>query len=290
MSFQLTITFAGMCLLVHDKKEDRLHVLLPPTGLDGGDNHQHDGGRAGGEERKKMPTHVARLIYDPVHEQPNGTPSGTVRVKREDDVPLEHTAWDLTGLPAGSRFEPEMPDAVVNLAQATTQPVSRSLFQGDTDGRVLSRVSIARGAAGKPHGGSRFRLGGRPGQHMATAIEWNMDVEGDFLLVDLRAMGDDSSNERQLELHPTKDHKLNLYIFHAPEDDLPDSLPPVYKTAPDEYDPPRADHFAAYYDLIDGIVGTPPVPVYDGPAAGETEKSAGMKGLKIICITATATV
>ena len=273
MPFQLKITFAGMCLLVRDQQQPLLHVLLPPVRTGG--PHPHE-------------PHVARLIYDPAHRNPGGAPTQNVSVSRADDVPLENTAIDLSGLAAASGFDPGMPAEVVDLAQATPKPVSRALFQGGTGGRAVTRITLANGAVSNTPGGDRWSLGQNPPQHMATAVEWTIDgVQGDSLRLGLEAM-DGSSQNRTLELFPTSDGVLNLYVFHSPDDDLPESLPPTFHTGPVPGQTPVATHFRFYYDLIDNLPVKPPVPVYQGNPPPKAGGVVGIKGLKITCITATA--
>lgn len=277
MPFQLNITFAGMCLLVHDRKGDKLQVLLPAIGTGPGGHHQ------------SASEHIARLIYDPAHDTRDGTPGRDVPVRREDDVPLENTAIDLSGLGTRSAFEPAMPGDVVDLAQATAKPVSRALFRGDTGGRVLTRVTLGHGRVAETHGGGIFRLGRNAPQRMATGVVWTIDeVQGDSLVLELSPISGGSGSRRH-ELFPTRDGKLNLYVFHSTADDLPVTLPPRYQSRPESPGRPDTRHFAAYYDLIEDLDVTPPVPEYEGETGRKAGSAEGILGLKITCITATAT-
>lgn len=289
MSFQLNIDFAGMCLLVHDKTGSTLRVLLPETGIEGSgdDDHAARTSGAGGPE-PEVPPHVAQLVYDSARERRGGSTSTQLRKH-----PLEGMSLDLTRLQSNSTFEPDIPPGVVNLVEATSKPVSRSLFHGDGGGRLVSRISLARGEAAVRHPGGRWRFPSGSPRPMAIAVRWTLEIEGDSLTLGIDAM-DGTSSGRPVELFPGPRDTLDLYIFHSPEDEIPHTLPPRYGKGPHPVPGQRATHFRAYYQLIEGLEERPQAPVYvdEGEAAEPEEegKTKGMLGLKFTCMTATATV
>lgn len=292
MSFKLNIDFAGMCLLVHDKTGNKLRVLLPKTGIAGsahGDHADHPSGtgEAGGLY-PEVPPHVARLVYDSAREQRGGSTSTELKKR-----PLEGISLELTKLPSNSIFRPDMPRQVVDLVDATSTPVSSSLFHGDGGGRLTSRISLARGEAKLRHPGGRWRFPSASPRPMAIAVRWMLEIEGDSLQLEMNPM-DTTSPGQSLELFPGPRGTLDLYVFHSPENEIPDRLPPPYGTGRRPIPGDEATHFRAYYQLIDGLEESPPAPLYvdEGEPAesGEEGDTKGILGLKFTCMTATATV
>lgn len=289
MSFQLNIEFAGMCLLVHDTETGggRLQVLLPPTGTDGSG---HGGHTAPTDETSNgadmIPLHVARLVYHAAYEQLDSASDHEVR-----KVALDGISLDLSGVASNSDFRADMPREVVNLADVTSNPVSRSLFQGNGGGRLVSRITMAHGAVSWRHGGGIFQFPSNSPRRMAIAVRWTLEIDSDSLNLKLASF-DGSSQDRSLELFPGPDRKLHLYVFHSPEDEIPGSLPPRYAQS----NPPKkgeaATHFRAYYDLTDGVEDPAPVPSYAGESEGAKAEGGtkGILGLHLTCMTATATV
>lgn len=274
MPFQLNITFAGMCLLVHDKGSSRLQVLLPPTG------HDHGG--------PPVPVHLARLLYEASQEQANGAPIGRLKA-----LEMEGRALDLTNLPASAEFCPDLPPAVTRLSEATPRPVSRTLFGNAPGGRLLARVTLDRGEESWHHPGVRWHLGSGPAEPRAIAVTWTIeDVRADSLELRLAPLSGGASGET-VELYPKENGKLDLYLFHAPENEIPQSLPIRYLDGPAPQPGERAEHFAAFYRLLEGPVGDPPVPVY--PTAGVKDARAEAMPASVLgslhtCVTATAEV
>lgn len=275
MSFQLNIMFGGMCLLVHDEKGRELQVLMPPTGK----SHAHGG--------VPIDPHFCRISYEPSQAQPDGTPD-TKLVQ----VDIEGYSIDLAGLPTSADFTPAMPAEVTNLNEASSRPVDRSLFEERPGSRLLSRMAFAKGKVTWRHPGVPWHLGAGPAKPRAIAVTWSIaDVSGDSLTLEMRPLNG-APERTPTTLYPKRNGQLDLYVFHAPELEIPTSLPLGFLGGPPPAPGQPADHFRAFYTLLEQPVGDPPVPTFptDQPVPQQQEKAAGILGSLHTCVTATAEV
>jgi hypothetical protein len=239
MAFDLHVTFAGMCLLVHDRTQ--LHVLLPPT-------HEH----------------VAKLFYAQQHVDPTAD-----KKEISEKHPLKNRLLDLRPLGPGSSVPGPVPPTVINLGTVMGLAVERKLFESiDTrppapfgqdplPGLVLARVSLAAGTGIVPlppgNLGAVWKLKG--GYHrLAIKVQWTIpDVTGTEFRLRLKGLNGESDEEVEHKLTPIREggrDMIHLYVFHSPEDDLPNNLPLPAPTTTLEIGAP-ASHFISYYSLLD---------------------------------------
>lgn len=281
--FDLRITILGLCLCVRDFADQRMHVLMPSTGAHA---HSPDG---------RVDQHLARLVYDRAYEMPGATQMEN----RPVFVPLENGALDLTSVQSRGGIDLSFPFEVVDLDPIVQERVNRSRLSLDTDGRVISRVSVGGGSITSLDAGGRWSFGESVPRHMAIAVDWTITgVSADALRPTLSGMNG-RADRAVPALHPI-DGSIHLHIYHTPADELPPFADRGDLPASGEL----AEHFGAYYGLYDNPQARP-LPMYGVvpesisssriPAlqAGYTRQRptpASAIGLKITCIGASATV
>lgn len=281
MPFQLNVTFSGMCLLVHDRKADRLQVLIPPTGQPAtGDRDHHQHG---------VDIHLARLGFYGDRLKPGGADDGGLQL-----LGLENVLVRFPEIPSDDSFLFATSSDVLDVNEITGRTVPESLFKRETNGRVLARVVLEKGRERWHHPGGRWRIDGGPPQQMAIATTWTVDdVQSDRLEVELTGLNGSPLAQR-LTLYPDSSGRLNLYVFHSPLDEIPTvALPECWPGArpwrvaamPTAGEP--ANHFAAFYTLYDPL----PVPRFVDRGTSVQEPSAGVAevlGSKLTCGTGAA--
>jgi hypothetical protein len=239
----LRITFAGLCLLVRDDvrtgKPKTLHVLLP-------------GGTAHGE------AHEARLYFDARYLIGDGVPSGTC------EFDLRDVLIDLTDLLPGSDADLGKTKDLADLRCVTGDPVPRVLLDSDSPGSVVkSRISLAAGSGGRSHPGARWKLAECTLKYMPTNLEWVIaGLPAGAITLRLAALNN-AGVAASLDLRPVG-NKIELFVFHSPETELPRKLPAHPLTIPGMKPKKcyRAAHFAAFYPLV-GASEDGPAPVHE---------------------------
>jgi hypothetical protein len=139
MTFNLHITFGGMCLFVRDYQEKRLCVLLPkvPPGI----GHPH--------------TATLHFALD-----------GQVQ-----SVPMP-PHLDFGELRGEEKLALDFPQRLVDLDYITCKPVSRDLLDARGSDVISSLITLRAGYCRGASKGARWRLGHRPPRFMATTVEW----------------------------------------------------------------------------------------------------------------------
>jgi hypothetical protein len=265
MSFELRITFSGLCMFVpgKDAEAGRMHVLMPATGA-----HDHGGHAAAGEQPVEQ--HVLRLAYDAVHEQTSpGAPT-----RKPVFVELAGSALSVPhdGRPSA---DPAVPPSVVDLFRVTEDKIDPALVRGAPAGHVAARVSMGAGAVSDVAEGAVWELDGRD-EEMSHAVQWVVpEVPGDSLTWDVAGAGG-----RFRTLHPVRQGSrqvLELYIFNIPPRELPAEVPPMSGAIPTLPPGYPAWHFLAYYDLFDHPKRRPVPRFKHGPRG----KASGLQSLRV---------
>jgi hypothetical protein len=228
--FDLTITFAGLCLLVPDGDKKMLHVLMPPTDATG-----H--------------VHYPRLVF--------ADQTGTGRC-----VDISGMHLELKNVASNGDFDPTMPAEVFdfNSGLMGTRWVERKLLEPVTPlpSEVRTRVRLARGR----HGGT-YRRGGfwnfKVGEvlvsrRLPTAVNWLVpDVNANELIIHDRA------STKMFIIHPDAAGTIRLLIVHVTDEELKRIGPdiPLPKACPPPEHP--GTHLKLFCSLLTPANGcTPP--------------------------------
>jgi hypothetical protein len=282
MSFDLRITFTGMCLYVPDPTRGRMHVLMPRSGAgyahgEGGAHGGHEGlegleGHSGHGRRAErtghnghadhgngVEEHVVRVFADAAHVVPGaGERTGTLAglVKLDDRV------LDLAGLDASPLHLDLSGRQLADVGKIVGQPVPRKRLDGP-DEKVFCRVTLDGGAATGNASGAVWEVDGIE-QPLTFRIEWTLfDVQSDGGALRLRLSTPDGTPAEEIPAlfpipgadggRPT----IDLHVFHTPETELP-PWPRPDRSAPSGH------HFLGLYDLFDNP-GKRPVPQFRRP-------------------------
>lgn len=258
MSFDLRITFTGMCLFVPDG--ERLHVLMPATGGHGGHgSHRHDHEPAGhmhgnGSDPAGathpghgVEDHVVRLYFKSAYLRPGATGVGP---ELAPAVAMDRRVLDLAGVSAGA-IDPSLDGCeLVDLEPIVGERISRSLLAPEPvpGGRLVSRVTLAAGRVTGHAPGARWQLTD-DGQEVAMTyrVQWTVPVihpgaakHGlEWALTNL----DGTPAEDLPRLFPV-DGVIDVHVYHTPVRELPPGVPQVTRVT-------QADHFGAFYVLYD---------------------------------------
>lgn len=246
MSFQLRITFIGMCLFVPDVEKGRMHVLMPATGSSGGADGGHDGqdghgepsgGRDGGAHagHHGVERHALRLVFDTANLSEGAKKPADLLVQ----VSLSNRVLVLP--PIGSILNPNLPDDLVPLSSPLDPAVLGQLAQQ----RLSSRVELGSGYWSGHHPGECWELEEGQPRRMSHVLEWTVDeMPGRYLFVNLALLGGGLA-ESIGPLHPI-DGILDLEVYHVPPAELPPD--PELPAMLAEGEP--AHHFAAFAPLL----------------------------------------
>ncbi|HSU12499.1 hypothetical protein [Longimicrobium sp.] len=274
MPFTLNLGFAGMCLFVPEPsaaKPDTMHVLLPNT--------EGHGMEMGAE------MHFAAFIYDPACEVENNAAPGGV-VKNPEVIEIEHTLLDLTKLSASTTTVLEVPPGAANFGTLVKRKVDKRHFRdAKPGGQVVSRISFSKGRACVPDNakGGIWKLAGVSGQQLPIRVVYEIKVDGTYLDLDFQGLNK-HPKKRKLRLYPDKDNVLNVWIFHAPEDQLPAELPPPVSKKTTIGINDENPHFAAFYNIVgvdlpilESFPAMSPAPSAES-GGGEQSDAGGMVG------------
>lgn len=230
--FDLTITFAGICLLVRDEDKGRMHVVMPQTG---------------------------GMVHFPVLVFVDN--SGTVQ---KVDIP-PNTDIDLTGLTGSNGLNLKMPDGVFDFDGPPYGP--RTVSRPKVEAKPFPpEVSIrANFAAGECKPLRRFggfwdiNSGGSVTTHrMATAVDWVIkDVAGSNLTVDLGSAG-----TRVVPLIGTSMHVLLVHVTPEEYKVLGEDVPGPSGPCPPADKP--LHHFQLYFPVLSPST-VPDLPTFNKP-------------------------
>lgn len=272
MAFTLNIRLAGMCMLVREPDNSALHVLMPRVhapGHSGADVHQH----------------FAQLLYDVAHETKDARKSGTLR-----PWGLEDRALHFVGLNTSEQlFWNGNDHNVLNLGKVVNQTVARGHIDTNTaGGAVLSRLVLPAGQIVRHDPGARWTLDGTgESTYMTIWVNWQVrNVNEDHLDLEMPGLNGDPTPARP-RLYPIGG-AIDLYVYHAPEEELPDTLPPPQRE--DEgHIPDEVEHFRCFYHLLGGPAGKP-IPHRPEGATEEAEgdRQKAPMGSQVTCILASA--
>ena len=274
MSFDLRITFIGLCLFVPESSDGPMHVLLPAT-----DGHNgHDDG--------ELQPHSARLVYDTAH-----TAQGQTAFRRELACPsLEGFALDLRGLSRGS-IGTELPDEFVDMgAIPGGGKVGPTLVGSEPGTSVTSRITLDAGHLTAYELGILWRFRNAAPQPMTWRAEWTIrGIEGDRLEARKLESLHGNDPESLPELFPIGE-TIHLSVYHVLPRDLPGAREAPIAGLP------TADHFRGYYRLFPSA-GEHPVPQFhskwlsitggcrEGDPASEGVEQAGAESRSVLGVT-----
>ncbi|HEX8394936.1 MAG TPA: hypothetical protein VF665_21500 [Longimicrobium sp.] len=254
MAFTLRMTFSGLCLFVPEPTAapgtGRMHVLLPGMG-----GHGHHG----------PDRHVPVLSYDAGYLVPGGPSLGVPALALLEGGVMTVAAGDAASLAICSQ--------VVNLGEVTGRGVDPDHLGPDNRKKLTSRITLGAGAMTRVSPGACWEW--RPGEFrpIANMAEWEIpNMPGDSVTFSLQALSGGGPARELGTLH-ARDGRVNVQVFHEPQQELPPSPAPVdHATMPKPGDP--AAHFTAYY----GLFGAPvPVvlPRYWGPVSEAPQMAGG---------------
>jgi len=232
MSFDLRISFHGMCMFVRDGS-DALHVLMPATGSDG----------------CGCPPHSPRLIFNSAHLRPSQTAFDDTVVHRS----LQNKKLEFAD--TGATLDNSLPTEL-----AKTDTVRSDVFDETNTDPVASRVVLRNGSCSDYARGACWTWKGQM-QRLSHVIEWTIPgVTGSSLDLELLSLTGASGGSVPT-LYPVNGC-IELEVWHAPHAELP----------PDYIVPARpsrgagGSHFAAFGKLLDA--GTTDVPEYEDDSCG----------------------
>ncbi|HEX8674713.1 MAG TPA: hypothetical protein VF710_22625 [Longimicrobium sp.] len=269
MAFPLRITFAGMCLLVRDpdRSDGRkmLHMLMPPVG-----------------------GHLARLVFETRLQLPNANLAELTHVSLEDK------AIDLSELiPNSSAASVDLDADVFDLNLLDIRPVERPYIESEnTFGAVLSRVTLAAGAADSHVPGGQWRFEQPPieARRMATSVEWFIpSVPDNSLVLNVKGINGQANGPQLTLTPPNSTGEIHLMILNVTLGELPRRVlklpPPVNVPKVDS----EANHFGAYYSLWRPRISAKN-PKFSALAGfrGPTLSPRGSAGSELTCMVATA--
>jgi len=245
MSFDLRITFTGLCLFVPDPPRTCMHVVFPDTS-------------------GTTMAHRAMLTYDSAYDVQGATQLS----RRLTCLSVERRRITLpdpsiyTGGAAPEDIDLALPDEVIDLgADAGAGTVSAALLQAGAS-PVNAEVVLAAGRVTDYRPAAMFtfasaagpRRGPRP---LANRVEWTLrDIPGStFPLVNALDLDTRASTPLLSPLHALG-RTIRLTISHLPAAELPGAQPPVPAS-------PAAlpAHFRTYYTLFGNGAAQQPVPV-----------------------------
>lgn len=219
--FDLTITFAGLCLLVPDHDEKMLHVLMPETDATG---HLH----------------YPRLVF-------------ADRTGAGQCVDISGMHLELRTFAGDAAFDPAIPAEVFDFDSGLMgrRGVARRLLEpvSPLPTGLRARVRLTRGR----HGGT-YRRGGfwnfevdsvLVSRRLPTAVNWLIpDVNADELIIH------DQAGEKTFIIHPDAAGTIRLLIVHVMDDELSRIGPdiPLPKACPPPEHP--ATHLKLFCSLL----------------------------------------
>jgi hypothetical protein len=247
-SFDLRLTFAGLCLFVPDEPTGTMQIVMPPTG--------HSTGLGAG-----VPPHAARLVYDVAYEQSNA---------RHTTGQLAHVRLDRKALEFDTFHQNDadlaLPEEFLRLDPYVREPLTRDRLGLETKGRVAARVTLGTGQISGWGPGALWTIDASTPRRIAWRLQWTIkDVHRSRLALTLLGL-DGTAAQRLPALYPI-DGAIDLLICHV----KPSQLPPASEMEPEPTLGSPAPDFAAYYAVFDHPAETP-IPKYygnDERASGE---------------------
>jgi hypothetical protein len=231
MSFDLKITFTGMCLFVPDSRDvntPRMHVLLPETSA-----HPHS----------------AKLMYDRAYKKPGASSlERFLACHRLDRMELRFRG-------TGGSATQELPSEIVNLRLTLDKRVTPDKLADPAPASVKSRITLESGAVTDYEYGAAWDLPYHKDVPMTWQVEWTIHgldpATFAWELVNL----DTEQAEDLPKLHPVGGI-VHVYVYHVLTDELPgtDPLPALQIPKDNE----RAEHFAAFFSLATGGINDTP--------------------------------
>jgi hypothetical protein len=199
MTFELRITFSGLCLFVAEN--NTLHVLLPKEPKDS----DHGGG---------FPKHRAVLEFAAhyVHKIPVGFIRRDLRGKYLD-----------FSCPTDGRPK-QLPEKVVNYSPIVGD-VPVDLDKKEKPECVTSRVELTAGRYDQAYSLAKWRFPDLDACDMANWVRWTLDIEAPELVLAERRIGSKKMSEKFATLTP-KDGRIDLLIRHIPRKELDHPKPP----------------------------------------------------------------
>jgi hypothetical protein len=291
MTFDLNITFGGMCLLVKEA-DGGVRVLMPPVGRGG---HTPGGHEDHGETN--VHRHDVNLVYARGHASPGGQEAHELAPPPHD---FANRQIDLSGIEGSPSIKQ---NDLMNFSDLSLR-VNPELLVPKPDARVMSQVVFAAGSLTDCDKGGRWMIGADGPRHLAISFTWTIPgIEGESLIVPVTALRNGGA-DRELRLYPMEfdgQSAINLYIYNVTEDERIACLPPrrsdrnvpghdeYCKPAPDENDVPvegyRAKHFAAFYSLLAPALSDPPLPVFKDLGVQKAgREDVGRMGTKVTCV------
>jgi hypothetical protein len=229
MSFDLRITFTGMCLFVPDPRDatSRMHVVLPAAG-----KHPHD----------------ARLLFDGAYVLGASELTRTLECRV-----LDRQAVRLLQPSGGAALD--LPGEIVDLQQTLGKRVAPNKLVETPPPVVKSRITLAGGAVTDYEYGAAFDMPYHKGIPMTWQVEWTVRGIADSALKwELVSLDTAVVTEVLPPLVPIGG-VVHVFVYHVITDELPGANPAPVVIVPNVGDP--ADHFAAFFDVatggIDGI-------------------------------------
>lgn len=225
--FSLELTFTGLFCFVPDEESGRLVAVLPTTGpLSTGPVHQH---------HATLAFHRAYLVRPDDHSHGLAVAS----VKDVETIPLGRTRLSLAGVAGGGALI--KPPAAANLHKLSgvkLDPAQISVKPHDT---VHAQVVLpgADDMSEPEKVAWKFRPHPQePRVRLCNKLLWTKDVPDDHVQLQFQYLG--GTTIRTLTLYsPGPYGKIELELRHLPTQEIKIPLGG------------RAEHFNAYYDLLD---------------------------------------
>jgi hypothetical protein len=217
-TFDLRLTFSGLCMFVPAKDGKTMHVLMPVTGSSTG-----------------HPQHLSRLYHHPAFATGTGNPS----------TPKKPAAIDIEGRAIQFKHQgtltTALPDSIVKISDICGRKVDPELLEGAPHGPVAARISMTSGQLGKPNDGLIWDIDGTS-HELASLVTWTIrGIPGNTLTVSVGGVDH--------TFHAIS-NAIDLNLFNVPSHEVPDEVPLKAKPI---ICPPKghmAHHFMAFYDIL----------------------------------------
>lgn len=268
MSIDVHIQFTGLCLFVKDPNLPQVHVFFPKTS-----DHVHVPGTGHSTADGEVEYHAARLIFDTAHLRSGMSAADGIRAH----VRLEDRALVFPADPAGTA-NPDVPAGVVNVSKVTGRRVASELLAPSSakDG-LTGRVVLPQGAGAILDSGVCWELDGKY-VRLPHLVRWTIRIPDADLKLPLRPL--EGGGEQTIPTLYPIGGAIYLYVHHSPPSDLP--------PAPRVVRPPtktRAEHFKAYYSLLEPGASRPVPVLLDETACADRDTTRG--GSPYNCMLAT---
>jgi hypothetical protein len=227
----LTITFAGLCLLVPDHENDMLHVLMPPA-----TGHVD---------------HFPHIVF--------ADENGAIQKK-----PIEGMHLELPPVEGSNGFDPGVGAEVFDFHSSLGRKVDKAHLGigaiSPLSKSVLARMRLTTGRYHRPRrAGGFWRHGGSAPRRIPTAVDWV--IRG----VDLSKLTiKNKLGAGTFEAFPSVDNKIHILIVNVMQGEL-DAIKeldiPPHSKCPKDME--RADHLDIYRKLLTRSDLFPSLPEFD---------------------------